>query len=275
MPDKDTKFLRANDARVEQHSKSMGNKIKRWLDKYAREMAERAISQLGKKGRMKLTKIDDDTLSRELLEILIEAGFRQVKQTGKTVAQSLGAEFSLQQQLIDQIIRDKEIKVTNIMRESRAAVQNSIKQILADSAKERPKPTVGALARRISISISFTEHFERERLKDKKKTIPSFAFSAERAALIARTESAQIENTATVEGMRQAGIEEIEWLARRDGKSGDRHHERMNGKRVKIGEEFVTPLGNKMRYPGDPRAPIKETANCRCTVVPVRRRVRK
>jgi hypothetical protein len=59
-----------------------------------------------------------------------------------------------------------------------------------------------------------------------------------------------------------SGVEEIEWLAYRDGRSGDRHHERMHGKRVKLGEHFTLPSGARMLYPGDSDGPIGDLANC-------------
>lgn len=101
--------------------------------------------------------------------------------------------------------------------------------------------------------------------------VREYAFSPERAALIARTETAIAENAGIFAGYEASGVEEIEWLAMRDGRSGDRHHERMHGKRVKLGEYFTLPSGARMLYPGDSDGPIADLANCRCASRAVRR----
>ncbi len=95
--------------------------------------------------------------------------------------------------------------------------------------------------------------------------VREYAFSPERAALIARTETSIAENAGIFAGYEASGVEEIEWLAFRDGRSGDRHHERMHGKRVKLGDYFILPSGAQMMFPGDSDGPIGDLANCRCT----------
>jgi hypothetical protein len=44
------------------------------------------------------------------------------------------------------------------------------------------------------------------------------------------------------------------------------HHAVMNGQVRKWGEEFESGLGNKLRWPGDPRAPKADRSQCRCAV---------
>lgn len=41
-------------------------------------------------------------------------------------------------------------------------------------------------------------------------------------------------------------------------------HGAMEGETVGIDEKFYTADGNELLYPGDPEAPLSETANCRC-----------
>jgi hypothetical protein len=94
--------------------------------------------------------------------------------------------------------------------------------------------------------------------------------SPERASLIARTEACQNENTGIYEGMRQLDVDQIVWLHSGSANPGKRHHDWMNGKVIELGEVFEMPSGQSMRYPGDPDAPISETANCSCVVAPKR-----
>jgi hypothetical protein len=222
------------------------------------EMIRRAEREL-RTGKIGLTKAaTDKELEEKLLKLLMQYGLRQVDSTGRATAATLGGEWLLRPGFIDEILKTKVVRVQGMMKETQALVRKALGDLSRQAAKEKPRPTMGDLARRIRT--------------DTKKL---YAFSPERASLIARTESAQMENEARFEGMRVAGVDEIEWLAFKDGRSKKRHHEQMNGERIKVGDKFTTPLGNKLRFPGDPSAPIEDTANCRCTAVPVRRKERR
>jgi hypothetical protein len=90
---------------------------------------------------------------------------------------------------------------------------------------------------------------------------------------IARTESIRASNTGTYDLMREWGVPQIEWLATMDPPRARENHMDMNGHVVNVGDPFQVPSADggmtRMMYPGDPDAPIGETANCRCTTVPV------
>ncbi len=150
----------------------------------------------------------------------------------------------------DGIIR----RARDIAVDTKRKVNAQVNAIVLEALTEVPQPSAGTLARRIK-----AQAFEDE-----------FVFSDKRAAMIARTELTQAQNSGTYEGYKATGVKRIEWLAFNDGKSGDRHHERMNTKTVLVGEKFYNKAtGVRLYYPGDPAAPISETINCRCTVAPV------
>jgi hypothetical protein len=58
-----------------------------------------------------------------------------------------------------------------------------------------------------------------------------------------------------------------EWLATADDRTRDTHGT-ADGQIVAVGNTFLVG-GYEARYPGDPRLPVGEVVNCRCTVVPV------
>jgi hypothetical protein len=93
-----------------------------------------------------------------------------------------------------------------------------------------------------------------------------------RAEGIARTEALRALNGSAEEATRQAidggqleadAVEKI-WVATKDGRTRDSHRS-MDGQAVRFNASFVSPSGARLRYPGDPEAPIEEVANCRCT----------
>ena len=133
-------------------------------------------------------------------------------------------------------------------------VRTQVRDSIAEWSAEVPKPSAGEIARRLHTQVHAGSSDER-----------LFVFSPERAAIIAQTELAQAENTGIFEGYQAAGIQEVEWLAQSDGRSGARHHEKLNRVRRGIHETWTDGLGNELRYPGDPSAPIASTINCRCT----------
>ncbi len=243
--------LIAHERRLDARSKPLAQAMAQWLARYARLVVERELSRRVRKAD------DEQRLQRELEQILRLYGVRQMTDAAHGTR---GGNWQLPPSAIDAFLEQKVIQVTGLARDTRQAIRDDIRRVLREALSETPQPSAGEVARRIRSSYFGPEDAR------------PFAVSSERAALIARTELVQAENTGIVEGYKASGVEEIEWLAYSDGKSGDRHHEDMNGERVKLGEYFVTPLGNKLRYPGDPAAPIKETANCRCTVAPVRRK---
>lgn len=234
--------------RVETRSRAMERLVKAWLLRYAKRVLSEEMPR-----RSKIKKADtDDPALKELRELLRKFGLRHLRGASKSVA---GVDPGTRGKLIDEFLESKAIRVKGIAAELRSGVVSGIRETIREALGETPIPSAGEIARRLRAKYSG------------KGDVP-FEISSERAALISRTELAQAENTGILAGYAETGVTHIEWLSYSDGRSGDRHHERMNGKTVRLGEKFTTPLGNKLRYPGDPRGPIKETANCRCTVAP-------
>ena len=256
--------LSAQDARIEAAARRLRGPLERWLGKLASKITAQAVGDL-QSGKIKVQKAAPPT-DQELIDLLTKFGLLQIKTAGRDVAAGLGGKWVTPPQLAATVRRQKAVLVQNIMKETRAAVRGQLRKMLLDASKEKPIPSIGEIARRIRNTYLGP--------KDQRPMVVNPA----RAMLIARTEAVQTENTGIQQGMAIAGVAWIEWRAHTDGKSGDRHHERMNGKRITMAGSrgsdktkwFQTPLGNQLRFPGDPTGPIKETANCRCTIVPRR-----
>lgn len=242
--------LAAHNRRIDARAKPLAGALARWLERYSRLIVERELSRQLRKDR------DEDRFRDELERLLRLFGLRTMQDAAGGV---VAGDVAIPAELVTEFLATKTVQVTGIMAETRESVRAGIKQLIDEALREEKKPSAGEIARRIRSSYFGPEDAR------------PFAVSSERAALIARTELVQAENGGIVAGYTATGVQEIEWVAYTDGRSGDRHHERMDGKRVKLGESFTTPLGNELRYPGDPLGPIKETANCRCTVAPVLR----
>ena len=97
-----------------------------------------------------------------------------------------------------------------------------------------------------------------------------------RAETIGRTEGLRVAHQASDELYRQAvergdlKPEQIvrTWVHRSGvrGKKDRSFHVSMNGQTRGYEEPFVSGLGNELMFPGDPDAPIEETAQCTCVV---------
>ena len=85
----------------------------------------------------------------------------------------------------------------------------------------------------------------------------------------ARTAITGAQNAGRVETLRRGKALGIRckkcWLATLDGSTRDSHRE-MDGQTVDVDEDFHTPLGSKMQYPGDMAGKPADIWNCRCTV---------
>lgn len=90
-----------------------------------------------------------------------------------------------------------------------------------------------------------------------------FAVERARATVWARTESHQAFALGRHAGMKQAGIQEKEWLTSRDGKVRD-HHAELDGQKVAVDETF----SNGLLHPGDITGPPEEIIQCRCDEIP-------
>ena len=94
---------------------------------------------------------------------------------------------------------------------------------------------------------------------------------AHRAAVIARTEALRSVNSGMDAMFEQAFASgELEreqtvqtWITAKDERVRGTHRT-MHGQQRLLGEPFVSGAGNLLMRPGDSRAPISETINCRC-----------
>jgi len=86
----------------------------------------------------------------------------------------------------------------------------------------------------------------------------------------ARTAMTSAQNAGRMEMLHRAGGMGIQvkkkWLATLDSRTRD-SHQHMDGVTVGVDEDFVTPLGSKMKFPGDMAGLPGDVWNCRCTMV--------
>lgn len=86
-----------------------------------------------------------------------------------------------------------------------------------------------------------------------------------RALLISQTEVARASNAGSLQGAIDTGANVTKrWLATRGARTRATHVS-ANGQKANLDNRFMVG-GSFMKYPGDPQAPIKETARCRCTL---------
>jgi len=86
----------------------------------------------------------------------------------------------------------------------------------------------------------------------------------------ARTAMTGAQNAGRMDALHRAkglGVKvKKQWLATLDSRTRD-SHQQMDGVTVDVDEEFKTPLGSKMQYPGDLAGKPGDIWNCRCTMV--------
>ena len=86
------------------------------------------------------------------------------------------------------------------------------------------------------------------------------------AARIARTETVGLFGAGSTQAMRDAGLEQKEWLSARDDVVRESHGA-IDGTRVGVHADFVLENGSGP-YPGA-ISDVSENVNCRCQVIPV------
>lgn len=93
-----------------------------------------------------------------------------------------------------------------------------------------------------------------------------------RGELVGRTEAHTALNAGRAEAMRQAiaaghvRADQVvaTWWAIMDGRERD-SHAAMIGQTQPFGRPFISGLGNRLAFPGDPSAPAEDRINCRCS----------
>ena len=251
---------------VEIRARPLEVKLNRFLRKLARREVKRALrsGKLSKRVRAKSTieKSDkvlilkittQDTL--ELAEIFRVFGLRRINRAGKDTTDAVGGEWVTPPSVEREFLRQKDIKVQEFLANTNTMFSDSIRAVLLEAQNEIPRPSVQEVSRRLF-----------------RRVTSEGPMSPGRAERIARTETAQTENTGITAGYDAAGIKKMRWVAALDNRTRSSHR-RLHGKVTKIGEpfKFRGEKGGKvsLRFPADPRGPPEEIINCRCTTIPV------
>lgn len=110
--------------------------------------------------------------------------------------------------------------------------------------------------------------------------LKNWPFERYQAARIIRTEVNRASNVgATAQESTSEYEQQKEWLSVQDfrtrGHKKDDHanHVALNGTKIDSGDEFTDPRnGDRLQFPGDPKASAASTINCRCQAVYVNKR---
>jgi len=81
--------------------------------------------------------------------------------------------------------------------------------------------------------------------------------------LLAQMAAQAVVNATIFASVAAAGWTRKTWMSQEDSRVRDTHRA-LDRTSVPMASPFVSPSGAKLRFPGDPRAPIAEVAQCRC-----------
>lgn len=230
-------------------------------EKKARARVRRTINAMAQRGEIIDTKFESRRSTRTwsapgdegVKGTIRQASNSAINRAGATMAKELKTTYTPATEAARRFLASKDVRVTEFLRQGRNDISVAIRESLG-------RATVGQIsASQVAI------------IADLKATLANKGtFSFSRANTIARTEMAQAENFGIQEGMKQAGVREIQWITNLDGNERPDHQE-MHGTTTRIGEPFVLPDGSQLRFPADPEGPPEQIINCRCTTAPVRR----
>lgn len=267
--DRRKQALKQMDAKVEAAARRLKRQLQRWIRRAKQHYLEEEIRRMRSAGKGKtlrrVEKASKDKVTRELERILALFGVREVNEAGEDMAARMGTPWVIEPQVINMLLEAHESKAKGIAGETKAQMQRIVRDVLQQALREDPTPSIAEISRRMRAELNSVGN------------VMNDAFRAER---ISRTEATQIQNTAHMEAMALAEVDEVEWVAAQDGRSGDRHHERMSGKRIPMWaanstsgsarrEWFRTPKGNRLPYPGWPGGAAEDVINCRCKIISV------
>ena len=172
------------------------------------------------------------------------------------------------------------VRVDLVTERTKTAILDYVRKVGTDAMLEHPQPSVGEVARRIQAMMIKPEGDPR-----------FFAFTSERAAVIARTEVGQAQALGYFQGIVDTSddADEMEWGS---WPGGGRSHEKVNGKRITVGDMrgsdesrwFEIPdtiaktgriiPGCRIPYPRYADGPPRHIIQCRCFTRILSRKVR-
>ena len=220
------------------------------------------------------------------LERFVERQQRVVleKATGSKSRKSLEAKSLDSETIFDQAVWDKQLNedlrpiINGIMNDASMSVtqdfgmqaepdEEEIKTQL-DLQIERIQKINETTAKEVSAAVLIAVSMEDGEDKLgmlKAALIAVFAnMLAKRKKVIAENEAWTAYNTGSFLAAKSVGAFKKTWISERD-KNVRPEHAALDGQTVPIGEPFAV-MGESIKYPGDPSAPLHLTINCRCKV---------
>lgn len=302
-------FAAARARRIDSKGNALEVGIMRWLQRYAElrmkdvtraldaggvaELKRRFAKPMQPVALSKAAPKDILLMEKELQQLLIKFGLVQFKTAGKAAARLANQNWKLTPKHAEIAAADAAEKVVLLVESTELQVRDSINRLVRQALSTTPRPTVRELGRQIARTwmgpasdramIRGTDE-ERRVTADWRRSQKEIdaggrehIFSFGRAQVIARTELSKAENKGIAQAYEDIGIDSVRWVAFGDGRSGERHHERMNRHRpitVKAmqGKDpskwFKLPNGERAPYPNAPGMTAFNAVNCRCTIVP-------
>mgnify|MGYP003145072514 FL=1 len=262
--------------KVERRAISLSAAVLAYLRAKSRRLLRETIGEIKTVGKvLKVRKAKTDGLTPEqkrFLRVLTYFGIRQISDSGKEFA---GSRWLIKPEFVSNYLENKILLIQQLDSQIEKEFKETVSSALGTWLEEDPQPTVNQISQRLRTWLTVPNSDVSPRTLKPLGNKFTVGGLGSRARMIARTEINAARNYGRVEAGKLTGRNFLLWIASQDGKSGDRHHEALDGQIVEQGKFFENPItGAKLRYPGDPKADSKfgvagEVINCRCSVRPV------
>ena len=264
--------------KIEGRAVSLSNAVRAYLKLRTKQLVRELtgdIKQTGKVRNMRKAKRQTAEQKR-LKKLLAYYGIRQITDSGKEIA---GSKWLIPNSYMSDYLSQKEILIQQLDSSIEKEFRKAVGDALSEWTKETPRPTIGQISQRLRTWLSVASQKEAPTLLKPLGNRFTVEGLGARARMIARTEINGARNYGRVEAGKLVGREFLIWIASNDGKSGQRHHEALDGQVVESGKYFKNPkTGARLKYPGDSGARSKfgvagEVINCRCSARPISARM--